>query len=284
MLGFQYLPVTKADIHREIYVTAVGHLTYKPNTPYPCTGHPQDYKFQWSQGRELADFALIHVEQGSGEFEDRLHGRLEWNSGDVLILPPGVWHRYRPLRSIGWTESWICANGALLHRLRRKGYLPRTPLFRKLSSPNEFKTSCAELRQLAAGGNSLQLSARALECFGVALEGNELGHRGDLLTVTGDDLVDRAIEYILLNCHRPINVTSIADALHTMRRTLERAFSRSHVRTVADEIAWSRMERALPMIMEEQMSLKEIGYATGFGGSKRMVATFQRFKRSIPSP
>ncbi len=280
--GFHYLPVTKTDIHREIYVTGVGRLIYGPGETYPCAGHHRDYNFEWSQGRELGDFAAVLIERGRGEFEDRRLGRAPWTDGEVLLLPPAVWHRYRPTRSVGWTESWICANGALLHRLRAKGFFPRTPLLRKLGEPAAFRTAHSALYKLARHGNSLQLSAQALNCFGVALEGLELGHRGDSLTVTGNDLADRAIEFILLNCHHPLTVTAVADALHTTRRTLERTFADVHVRTIADEIAWSRLERARLMIAEGNMSLKEIGYATGFGGAKRLAATFRRLKQPMP--
>ena len=277
--GFLYLPVTKTDIHRELYVTSVGRLTYKPGALYPCAGHPRDYNFEWARGRELGDFAAVLIERGSGEFEDRRLGRVPWAEGEILLLPPGAWHRYRPTRAVGWTESWVCANGALLHRLRANGFFPLTPLLRKLGEPAAVRMAYAALHQMAENGNSLQLSARALACFGAALEGLELGHRGDTLTVTGNDLVDRAIEFILLNCHRPLNVTIVAEALHTARRTLERAFADAHERSVAEEVAWSRVARARLMLAEGHMSLKEIGYATGFGGAKRLVATFQRFKQ-----
>lgn len=39
---FVYLPVTSADIHREVYLTSVGRLRYKPGAPYPCPGHPEE--------------------------------------------------------------------------------------------------------------------------------------------------------------------------------------------------------------------------------------------------
>lgn len=280
--GFLYLPVTRTDIHREIYVTSVGRLTYQPGARYPCAGHPQDYDFEWAAGRELGDFAAVMIGRGRGEFEDRRLGRMPWTEGEILLLPPGAWHRYRPVRSVGWTESWVCANGSLLHRWCAKGFFPRAPLLRKLRDAAAFRRAHAALHQMAGDGNSLQLSARALACFGMALEGIELGHRGHAPAVTGNDLVDRALGFILANCHRPLNVRIVAAVLHTTRRTLERTFARAHVRTVADEIAWSRLERARLMLAEGHMSHKEIGYATGFGGAKRLVATFRRFDQPMP--
>lgn len=279
---FRYLPVTKSDIDREIYVTCLGRLRYEPGASYPCAGHPQDHNFDWAHGRELGDFAVILIEKGGGEFEDRSLGRVRWNYGEVLLLPSGVWHRYRPLRSMGWTETWFGVNGALLHRWRTKGLFPSTPLIRKLREPAAFCAAHAALQAMAPQGNSVQLAACAMTCLGVALEGLELGHRGDLPTLTGDELVDRSIEFILLNCHRPLTVAGVAAAVHSTRRTLERAYACVHERTVAEEIAWHRVERARLMLMEGNMSVKEIGYAAGFGGAKRLLATFRRLKQPLP--
>ncbi len=91
---FRYLPVTKSDIDRELYVTCLGRLRYEPGASYPCAGHPRDHNFDWAHGRELGDFAVVLIEKGGGEFEDRSLGRVRWNEGEVLLLPSGVWHRY----------------------------------------------------------------------------------------------------------------------------------------------------------------------------------------------
>jgi transcriptional regulator GlxA family with amidase domain len=182
---------------------------------------------------------------------------------------------------MGWTETWFGVNGALLHRWRTKALFPSTPLIRKLREPAAFCAAHAALQAMAAQGNSVQLAACAMTCLGVALEGLEIGHRGDLPTLTGDELVNRSIEFILLNCHRPLTVAGVAAAVHSTRRTLERAYACVHERTVAEEIAWHRVERARLMLMEGNMSVKEIGYAAGFGGAKRLLATFRRLKVPI---
>ncbi|HVU35671.1 MAG TPA: AraC family transcriptional regulator [Opitutaceae bacterium] len=267
---FIYLPVSGADVSREIYVTSAGRLVYGPGQAYPCVGHPDEYKFNWQRGRVLADFALVLLEAGAGEFEDRSLGRVRWKAGELLLLPPGVWHRYRPGREEGWTESWLCVNGDYLHRLRDKGGFPPGAVIRQLRDPRVYGRAMARIRGESMRGNSLRLAAAALECIALAVESEELRHRGFTKTGSGDDLLDRALNYIWLNSHRSLTAGSLAEAMGQTRRTLERRFARFHRRSIAEEIRWCRVNRAKLLLSESRMSLKEVGYAAGFGGSKRL--------------
>ena len=52
---------------------------------------------------------------------------------------------------------------------------------------------------------------------------------------------------------------------------------------MAEEIEWCRVQRATLMLRESRMSVKEIGYATGFAGSRRLIRAFQRLHHITPS-
>jgi transcriptional regulator GlxA family with amidase domain len=192
----------------------------------------------------------------------------------VLLIPAGCWHRYRPIRAVGWREVWCTVNGEYLHRLRAQGGFPRAPLLRRLTDPSAFLAAMQRLHDNASV-NSLLVESCALEAIARALEDNEVSHRGYEPAVTGTPVVDRALEYIWLNSHRPINVTDVAATLGTTRRRLERHFQRSHERSVAEELTWCRIERAKILLTESRMSAKEVSYATGFGDPKRMTRAFQ---------
>jgi AraC-like DNA-binding protein len=279
--AFHYLPLTSTDIRRELYVTSWGRGRYRPGDPYPIVKHPIDYDFAWSQGRVLSDLAVVFLKEGGGEYEDRTLGRIKWNAGEVLLLPSGTWHRYRPDPVRGWTERWLCLNGEYLHRLRAKGFLPRTALLRKLSDPAAF---LAGLRRIENGAqtNSLLVEALAMEALALAVEGHEVSHRGLEPSATGHPLVDRALEFIWLNSHRPLSVQLIALELGVVRRTLERAFEEGHTRSVGAEVLTCRLQRAKLLLGESQMSVKEVGHATGFAGSRGLIRAFRRELNQTP--
>jgi AraC-like DNA-binding protein len=279
--GFRYLPVDARDIRRELYVTSVGRLAYAPGASYPVPGHPDDYAFEWRRGRILGDFALVLVEAGGGVFETEDRRSVAWHAGEVLLLPPGVWHRYRPNAGTGWTESWCCMNGDFMHRFRAKGFFPAQPLLRTLSDMRAFKTAWRRLRAHARR-NSLQLAAYALETLAAAVEGSELRHVGVAYESTSDERVNKALEFIWYNCHRPLDVAAVARHVDLTRRTLERRFATVQSRSVAGEIEWARLQRARQLLGETSMSIKEVGYTAGFGGPTRLIRAFRKLFGTTP--
>ncbi len=273
--GFTYLPVSSREIRRGIYVTAIGRQTYAPGAPYPVSGHPDDYSFDWRRGRILSDFAVVLVDQGGGEFEARVPGRVKWRTGEVLLLPPGVWHRYRPNVKTGWTERWLCLNGDFLFRLRAKGLFPAQPLLRALANARAFTAAWTRVRAMAEK-NTLHLAARALEVLALALESAELGHVGVAYDSTPDAVVNKALEFIWYNCHRPLDVTLVAQHAAVTRRTLERLFATVQRRGIAKEIEWARLQRARQLLGETSMSIKEVGFVAGFSGPTRLIRVFKK--------
>lgn len=279
---FFYLPLGEADIRREFYVTGWGVADYAPGEAYPRPGHPEDYDFRWERGRVLGDFAVVLIADGEGEYEDRRLGRLQWRAGEVLLLPPGQWHRYRPRADCGWREEWCTVNGEYLRRLQAKGIFPHSARLRRLDDPAACRRALARLRS-AAGKNSLLVESRVFEVLAHALEDRAADGIDATPAVTGHPTVDRALEFILLNCHRPITAASVARETGTPLRTLERHFEAVHERSPSKEIRWCRVQRATVMLRESRMSVKEVGYACGYGGAKGLTRALRAIHARVPS-
>lgn len=97
-----------------------------------------------------------------------------------------------------------------------------------------------------------------------------------------DDIVSDALRFISENSHQSIRVTTIASAIATTRRTLERRF-RTHLdRTVAEEVERFRIERVKRQLVESDQLVKEIAAAAGFSDPKQMYKVF--LKREGMSP
>ena len=112
----RYFPVNDAQKSWGIYATCAGHSQTEPGAEFPSSNHPDEYYFTWDKGRILHEWQLCLIEQGKGvvEFHKRKHSV---KSGSFILIPPGCWHRYRPLKSTGWTTLWIGFNGELATRL-----------------------------------------------------------------------------------------------------------------------------------------------------------------------
>jgi AraC-like DNA-binding protein len=99
----------------------IGHEFIAPGAAYPPGRHPVDHMFSWNQGRVLQNFQIVYISSGRGEFESVAVGCREVVAGTLILLFPGVWHRYRPDPGTGWTEDWIEVKGASIDRLLRAG-------------------------------------------------------------------------------------------------------------------------------------------------------------------
>src|ERR1700722_5895732 len=104
---FRYLPVSKRDQQWGLFVTAGGFNSIEPKTAYPRPGHPRGYAFSWNKGRVLAEYQALLITRGAGEFESNRSARQPVSKGNVILLFPRVWHRYRPIYEEGWDEYWI---------------------------------------------------------------------------------------------------------------------------------------------------------------------------------
>ena len=286
--SFHYPPVDRQLLKLGCYLTSIGELHYPPNVKYPGPGHPQLYDFDWEKGRSsLTDFALVLITAGEGQFETSKVPLTRISSGNLIFLVPGEWHRYRPIRTTGWTEKWVCLNGHYLHHLRENRLLPDRSMLLKLADADALESLLDGLFVEVAHTprqNRLGWSAQAIEILFRVID--EFEHvrapRAASRPPAADVLVDQALRFIRENCHRPINVNTVAENCGTIRRTLERRFAEHHERTVAHEIVHGRIERAEMLLADSKLPVKEIAFACGFGSAQRMIYLFRRHRKLTP--
>jgi hypothetical protein len=114
---FRYFPVNEETMSWGIYVTGAGRSVVPPGEKYPPSGHPTLYHFDWLRGRTLPEFQLMLITGGAGEFESEATGQVRIEHSGAILIFPGVWHRYRPHPTVGWTERWFSFNGEMLQRM-----------------------------------------------------------------------------------------------------------------------------------------------------------------------
>lgn len=280
--GFYYPEVAASDIAHELYLTSLGRIVYPPAAVYPAPGHPPEYHLNQKSGRRLGDFVFLWIEEGGGQVQTTSLGLTPMRPGNILLLPPGAWHRYRPDRAVGWVERWFCVNGAYLHRLKKINKFPTSPELRLIQDPEALNAAFDRLRA-HSDGNSLLVSALALTAIALALGESEKFPGGDSLkALTGDAVVDAAIRYIWTHCHRALCVNDIAKHVGVSRRMLERRFARTRTRSVAQELSLARVHRGRDLLAHKSLNVKEAGYAAGFGGARRFISAHRRIFGTTP--
>lgn len=285
--GYHYFEVGERDLAAGMYLTSVGWGGVSGGVSYPATGHPEDYDFTWSRGRVLTDTALVFIATGKGEFETR-EGRSDWHAGRAVLLPPGLWHRYRPQSDSGWTEYWLGLSGELVGRLWQQweGALPVRPL--PMRQPVHFRRQfdrfigmvMKEARRTPGGIHPQPLTWTAA---GLGLLGGFIDeHLEEQVEPQGGDDLERALRFLQNHAHRPLGVNQIAAATGVTRRTLERRFAESIGRSPRDHLEWLRVQRARKLLVETRHPVKEIAYLCGFRESRGLIRACRRWLNSAP--
>jgi AraC-like DNA-binding protein len=143
----RYFNLVEGEIDTSLGISIVnlGHNIHPANRPYPDMSHPDSYYFEWEKGRSLTEFQLIYISKGEGFFEASGLPAQFIEAGTIILLYPGVWHRYRPKVSTGWEEYWVGFTGTYAqYLLEQECFSPQNPIF-KVGFDNEFLATFSRL-------------------------------------------------------------------------------------------------------------------------------------------
>lgn len=120
---FKYLTSSEEDADWGIYLNVTGKAKITSKTIYPPKEHPSEYFFNWETGRILQEYQLNYITEGSGIYENK-HGKFQVKPGSIMLIFPNEWHRYRPIRTSGWTENYVGFNGRIANELLKNNIFP----------------------------------------------------------------------------------------------------------------------------------------------------------------
>lgn len=124
----KYLTPGERDKEWGIFLNVAGKARILPSSAYPPPEHPSGYYFNWNQGRTLKEYQINYITEGKGILESEGNPH-QLKPGSLLLIRPGVWHRYRPLRQTGWKEQYIGFNGTIADQFfSHSFFLPNQPV------------------------------------------------------------------------------------------------------------------------------------------------------------
>jgi AraC-like DNA-binding protein len=277
------LPLNDRLFIEPFYVTHTGRERVNPHQSYPRPGHPSYYAFKWEEGRVLGEFCLSLITSGQGELQTKL-GRQTLRAGDAFLYQPGEWHRHRPLKSIGWSNVWINFNGNLAHRWLHDGYFRLNKNLIQVVNHRLFEDQfrhLVESVEAASSRNSLQFSWQAIGLLSHFLMDVTAGDQPKA-ALSGDSLVDAAMDYIWSQSHNQIGVPDVAAHLCINRRTLERRFKAIAGATLLNEIQRCRISRAALLLRETDVPIKYVIGRAGFSSYQCLRQAFQKHFQLAP--
>lgn len=270
----KYLPVSNRDRAWGTYILSSGLNRVAPESHYPIL-HLAGYSWQWESGRTLDDFQVLLLLEGDGEFESIPSGCLPLGAGDVILLFPGVWHRYRPARRTGWTEHWITFNGDFPQTLLKRGLLsPRNPVARTGCDPLVLGLfeMMGDLLLAESVGYQQVASVRLLELFAVMDASARRRSIGDSRI---EHKVRQACAVMANHLHGPLRMPELADSLNLGYSWFRRMFKECTGHAPAQYHLQMRINHAKHLLLETNLSVKEIAARLGFDTPNHFSNTFK---------
>lgn len=259
----KYINAGPLDKEWGLYLTVAGFAQIRPSLVYPPGDHPSGYYFTWDRGRILQEYQINYITEGSGVFETS-NDQFKVVPGSILILQPGIWHRYKPDSNTGWNEHYIGFNGVFCSHFFKEAFFQSSRpviyigfqesmlklFFEIIQQVKEERTGH---QQVAAANTILMLSkilsiVRNQEFAGKSIERT----------------IQKACLYFRENLHQNVNIKELAEELNVGYSYFRQMF-RKYTGIPPTQYHLSlRIQRAKDLLTSTDISFKEIANELGF--------------------
>lgn len=272
----KYFPASQAQNDWGLFVTCAGIARYEPGDEFPSREHPDEYYFTWERGRTLGEWQLCLVSGGCGEarFRDR---NFRLVPGSLLVLPAGVWHRYRPDPQTGWSTRWAGFGGELAARLVECAGLRDGGVVDLSGKPGlreNFADAVSGFLE-TCGARPFSASAR-LHGFLAALVEERRGDGPEGAKARAEETVRLAQAAIAEKLGETLDLEALARSLGVPYRTFRHVFAKECGMPPHRWQLRLRLERAKRLLESSDMPVSEIAENLGFRSTWYFAHFFQR--------
>ncbi len=272
---FKYLVANDRDRLWGIVATSVGYQRVCPGEVYPPAGHPEGYRFNVSEGRVLDEYQLIYVVDGEGVLESGGR-RYRLTPGVMFFIFPGHWHTYRPMPDTGWTVYWIGFKGHVVDSRLQNGFFnERMPVYDVGISSFAIDIFRNAMRTAAqAGPNYQQMLSGAVSLLtGIALNVSRTYSSNQ---TEARDRIARAKVMMRENLSENLSAQEIAERMHVSYSWFRSAFRRQTGMAPSQYILELKLFRAMELLSDPAMTIKEIAYALDFSSARYFSGFFRK--------
>ncbi|MDP2338060.1 MAG: AraC family transcriptional regulator [Bacteroidota bacterium] len=259
----KYINAGPLDKEWGLYLTVAGYAQIPPSLVYPPRLHPSGYFFTWEKGRILQEYQINYITEGSGTFETSTD-QFQVVSGSMIILRPGMWHRYKPDPNTGWNEHYIGFNGDFCSHLFQEGFFQTSkPVLYVGFQESLLKLFFEIIQQVKDEKTGHQQVAAA----------NLILMLGKILSVIrNQEFAGKSIERIIRkaclhfreNLNTNVNIENLATELHVGYSYFRQMFRKYTGLSPTQYHLSLRIQKAKDLLVSTGQSFKEISNELGF--------------------
>ncbi len=281
-IEFKYLIVNDMDRKFGLWVNTVGLQAIPPNSPYPLKDHPSGYFFNADKGRVLREYQLVYITKGRGLFSSDSTPEKQVCKGRLMMLYPGQWHTYCPMKQTGWTEYYIGFEGPIVDSMIKNAFLTREQ----------------QILEVGLNEELVSLFTRALEvaeadkiCTQQYLSGIVLHIIGMILSISKNKIfeisdVDQKIEQAKIimneNVLRNIDPEELAMRLNISYSWFRKVFKDYTGYAPAKYFQELKLRKAKQLLVSTSQSVKEISFLLGYQSTEYFFSFFKKHTGLTP--
>ena len=279
---FKYLTVGEADKNWGLFLNVAGRASVTQNAAYPLSEHPPGYLFGWKRGRVLQEYQLNYITEGSGILEDD-YGTFKIKPGTMMIIRPGVKHRYRPISGEGWVENYIGFEGVLAkHFFQQSGFIiaPSVLHFDYREEFIDVYRKIYELVQKEEPGFQQIASGLIIKLLGYMVAFQK---QNDFKGKRIESLIRQARVYMQENIEKKIDLKQFATEQYTAYSYFRKMFKKYTGVAPYQYHLDLKIMKAKEMILTDNKRIKEISYELGFDSIHYFSRLFKKKTNMNPT-
>lgn len=275
-IDFKYLLVSERDKLFGLTVNTVGFQPIAPNTFYPSTEHPKSYYFSPDKGRVLSEYQIVYISKGKGVFASESTRKTNILKGQVILLFPGQWHTYCPLKETGWNEYYIGFEGNIIDKITKNSFISPENQILNVGVNEDLVYLFSTAIKIAKEDKTAAQQSLAGIVFNLLGSILSLAQNKSLETKESVQKVEQAKIIMLENINKDIDIKGIATNLGISYSLFRKTFKEYTGYAPAQYFQQLKLRRAKELLAETNNSVKEISYELNFCSYEYFLSFFKK--------
>ncbi len=271
----KYLTLSPETEDLGLYVTNAGHNLIKPNDDYPYSEHPLGYLFEWEKGRVLDEFQVNYIIEGQGIFESASCKKRKVKTGSIILVFPNEWHRYKPIKKIGWDEYWIGYKGSIAQDLLRLNMIEKNNPVIEIGFDERTFSLYQELIELIkeeSFGYQLLAAGILLQIIGKV---REIDNRKYFQKNENLKQIRKAKIKLTENLDQTVSPENVAQSINMSYSSFRKVFKRYVGISPGQYQLQHRIIKSKELLCRPDLTIKEIAYHLGFESNSHFSKVFK---------